>query len=224
VYTFYCCALWTFLLLRILNSINYDCPCIHFIFAQYYFQYFANFLHPSFINQGIIFHFANFFIHRSSIRALFYISRIFYSHHWLIRAFCISRMSSIFPLIRAFSHSANILHSSFHRSGLFFAFREYHTSIFSLIRAFSCISRASYIHLFIVQGLFCTFLNLFIHFFHCASIFLHFGHWFTRLSCFSFYPSWCAFVLLFLCGYPVLPLRRICAETFPLVYNSNLSL
>ena len=77
-----------------------------------------------------------FYIHHSSFRALFYISRTFYSHHWLIRAFCISRMSSIFPLIRAFSHSANILHSSFHRSGLFLAFREYHTSIFLLFRAF----------------------------------------------------------------------------------------
>ena len=29
------CALWTFLLLRILNSINYDCPCKHFIVAHY---------------------------------------------------------------------------------------------------------------------------------------------------------------------------------------------
>ena len=164
-----------------------------------------------------------FYIHHSSFRALFYISRTFYSHHWLIRAFCISRISSIFPLIRAF-RIPRISYIHLFIDQAFFAFREYHTSIFSLIRAFSCISRASYIHLFIVQGLFCTFLNLFIHFFHCASIFLHFGHWFTRLSCFSFYPSWCAFVLLFLCGYPVLPLRRICAETFPLGYNSNLSL
>ena len=106
-----------------------------FYVSAYNSQYCANFLHPSFINQGIIFHFANFFIHRSSIRALFYISRIFYSHHWLIRAFCISRISSIFPLIRAF-RIPRISYIHLFIDQAFFAFREYHTSIFSLIRAF----------------------------------------------------------------------------------------
>ena len=147
----YFCAFWIslifahfgpFLFLRILNSINYDCPCIHFIVAQYYFQYFANFLHPSFIIQSIILHLANFL--QSSL------------------------------IDQGLLYFANVIHLSIDQG--FFAFREYLTFIFSSIRPFSCISRISYIHLFIVQGLFCTFLNLFIHFFHCASIFLHFGH------------------------------------------------
>jgi len=105
------CALWTFLLLRILNSINYDCPCIHFMFAHII------------LSISRIF----FYNHHSSIRALFYISRI----------------SSIFPLIRASLHFANIIHlfinqvffcisriSYIYHSLIraFFAFREYHPS------------------------------------------------------------------------------------------------
>ena len=105
------------MLLRILNSINYDCPCIHFIVAQYYFQYFANFLHPSFINQGIILHFANFLQSSLIDQGLLHFANII---HLFID--------------QGFSHSANILHSSFHRSGLSFAFREYNTSIFFIVQ------------------------------------------------------------------------------------------
>ena len=116
-----------------------------------------------------------FYIHHSSIRSLFFISHFFFFYPSLIDQGLLHFANIIHLSIdQGFSRS-NILHSSFHRSGLFFAFREYHTSIFSLIRAF-CISRISYIHPFIDQGFFCTFLDLFIHFFLCASIFLHFGH------------------------------------------------
>ena len=133
----YFCTFWISLFLRILNSINYDCPCIHFIFAQYYFQYFANFLHPSFLNQSIILHFANFL--RSSLmdQGLLHFANII---HLFID--------------QGFSHSANILHSSFHRSGLFLHFANIIHPSFHWSRPFSCISRIAYIHLFIVQGLF----------------------------------------------------------------------
>ena len=85
-----------FLFLRIWNSINYDCPCIHFIVAHYgpfcccafwiqlimtarvyilclpiLFSVFREFfLQPSFINQGIILHFAN-IIHLSIDKGFF---------------------------------------------------------------------------------------------------------------------------------------------------------
>ena len=119
MYTFYCCALWTFLLLRILNSINYDCPCIRLIFAQYYFQYFANFLHPSFIIQSIILHFANFLQSSLMDQGLLHFANVI--HLSIDQGFFAFReyLTFIFSSIRPF-----------------FAFREYHTSIFSLIRTF----------------------------------------------------------------------------------------
>jgi len=147
VYTFYCCALWTFLLLRILNSINYDCPCIHFMFAHII------------LSISRIF----FYNHHSSIRALFYISRI----------------SSIFPLIRASLHFANIIHLFINQG--FFAFREYHTSIIHWLGPF--LHFANIIHLFIDQGFFAF--REYHPSFHCTSIFLHFGHWFY-LAAFMF--------------------------------------
>ena len=146
MYTFYCCALWTFLLLRILNSINYDCPCIHFIVAHYFIQYFANFFFTSIIHQSDhYFTFRELFtvvidgsgpfafrechpsFHGSG---LFRIPRISYIHLFIDQGFLL--------------HFANIIHPSF-----------------SLIRAF-CISRISYIHPFIDQG-FSLHISRFIH-------------------------------------------------------------
>ena len=88
------------------------------------------------------------------IRPLVYSSRIFL-HSSLINQgiFCLSRISSIFSLIKGLLHFANILHSLFHWSGLFlhfaniihpsfyysgpfFAIRENHTFNLLLIRAF----------------------------------------------------------------------------------------
>ena len=134
MFTFYCCALLfsvfrEFFFTTIINQSGH-----YFTFREY---------HPSFHWSG-----------------LFGISRISYIYHSLIRAvFCISRILSIFSLIRAFWHFANIIH-------LFIA----HPSFYILGIGFI---------------------------------------W--QLLCFPFYPGWCAFVLLFFCCYPDLPLRRICA-------------
>ena len=89
------------------------------------------------------------------IRPLVYSSRIFL-HSSLINQgiFCLSRISSIFSLIKGLLHFANISHSLFHWSGLF------------------CISRISYIQLFIIQGLFLQFAKI-IHpsFYYSGPIF-----------------------------------------------------
>ena len=131
---------------------SYFCAILFSVFREFftsiipqsghYFS-FRKFFHPSFINQSIILHFANFL--QSSL------------------------------IDQGLLYFANVIHLSIDQG--FFAFREYLTFIFSSIRPFFCISRISYLHPFIDQGLFfCTFLDLFIHFFLCASIFLHFGH------------------------------------------------
>ena len=150
--------------MRNLNSINYNCPSIHFLICAL-FSVFREFfvyiqhssiralfyisqksLHSSLINQAVILPFANYL----------YLSLINQG------IFCLSRISSIFSLIKGLLHFANILHSLFHWSGLFLhfaniihpSFRKNHTSNFLLFRAFFCNSRKSYIHLFIIQGFF----------------------------------------------------------------------
>ena len=175
MYTFYCCALWTFLLLRILNSINYDCPCIRLIFAQYYFQYFANFLHPSFIIQSIILHFANFLQSSLMDQGLLHFANVI--HLSIDQGFFAFReyLTFIFSSIRPFLHFANIIHPSFHWSGLFLAFREHHTSIFLLFKAF-----------------FLHFANIIHPSFYCLGPFLHiskFIHPFLslRINLFTFW-------------------------------------
>ena len=154
-----------FLFLRILNSINYDCPCIHFIVAHY-----GSFCCCAFWIQLIM----TARVYILFLRNIFFsISRIFYIHHSSIRSlFFISHFFFFISIVDWSGPFAfREYHPSFHWSGLF-AFREYHTSILSLIRAF-----------------FCTFLDLFIHFFLCASIFLHFGHWFTFIFYLNFFTQ-----------------------------------
>ena len=152
------------LLLRILNSINYDCPCIHFIVAQYYFQYFANFLHPSFIIQSIILHFANFLqsslidqgllhfanvIHLSIDQGFFafreYLTFIFSS----IRPFfCISRISYIHLFIDQgfFLHISKFIHPFLSLRNIIFSISRIFYIHHSSIRALSYISRPFYNH------------------------------------------------------------------------------
>ena len=163
MYTFYRCALRTFLLLRILNSINYDCPCLHFIVAHYYSQYFANFfLQPSLINQGIILHFAN-------------IIHLFIDQGFL--AFREYR-TSIIHWLGPFLHFANIIHLFIDQG--FLAFREYHPS-------FHCTSIFLHFgHWFYLAALMFSFLSWLMRI--CALILLLLS-WFTSQAymCLTFF-------------------------------------
>ena len=120
-----------------------------------------------------------FYIHHSSIRALFFISHFFFFIHRSLIDQGLLHFANIIHLSidQGFSHSANILHSSFHRSGLFLHFANIIRPSFHCSRPFSCISRISYIHLFIVQGLFLAFREYHTSIFSLfKTFFLHFAN------------------------------------------------
>ena len=135
-----------------MNSINYNCPSIHFLICAL-FSVFREFF---------------VYIQHSSIRALFYISQKSL-HSSLINQgiFCLSRISSIFSLIKGLLHFANILHSLFHWSGLFLHF-------------------ANIIHpSFYYSGPSLHFANILHSLFHWSGLFLHFANIIHPSFCYS---------------------------------------